>query len=339
MKDRGSRTASGGENAAANPLRLASYRVTDVSAVAGSVVWVALIGAARAGWLDLTLVELFVALAVLAFVPLGLGLAANPQPSARSRLLYRLAVAGQFPSALGVAGALALPVGSPLSMVLVVPWLGVTGALAVVGLWRAVARGVGPIPDLAVDAALLYLPVGAVALLLHRAGISLQFQPIIVLLTAVHYHYAGFALPLITGLAGRVMADDDHRFGTDPAGRLAAATTLVIVVNLALIAAGITFSPLVEVVAVSFFTVAVAGFALLVAWRVVPAVSIVPGALLVVASVAVVGTMALALAYGYSAFSPTTTLITISEMVRWHGTLNAFGFVLPALLAFRLLEA
>lgn len=48
-----------------------------------------------------------------------------------------------------------------------------------------------------------------------------------------------------------------------------------------------------------------------------------------------VGTMALALAYGYSAFPRTGRLITIGEMVRWHGTVNVFGFALPALLAFR----
>lgn len=65
--------------------------------------------------------------------------------------------------------------------------------------------------ELAIDAALLYIPVGAVALVLHVAGISLQFRPIIILLTVVHYHYAGFVLPLVTGLAGRVLSGPTER--------------------------------------------------------------------------------------------------------------------------------
>ena len=48
--------------------------------------------------------------------------------------------------------------------------------------------------------------------------------------------------------------------------------------------------------------------------------------------------MALALAYGYSAFPATGTLISIGEMVAYHGSLNAVGFALPALFAFRLLD-
>ncbi|WP_435152421.1 YndJ family transporter [Haladaptatus sp. DFWS20] len=198
------------------------------------------------------------------------------------------------------------------------------------------SRGLTPFPELAIDAALLYVPVGAVALVLSRAGISFHFRPIIVLLTVVHYHYAGFALPLVTGMAGRIVTDDGGRFGSGIVGRAMAATTLVIVVNLALIAVGITFSPLVEVVAVAFFTVAVVVFALSILGAVVPRVDRIRGALLSVAAIAVVWTMALALAYGYSAYPGTPQLVTIDEMILRHGSVNAFGFALPALLAFRL---
>lgn len=57
--------------------------------------------------------------------------------------------------------------------------------------------------------------------------------------------------------------------------------------------------------------------------RVVPRLA---GGLLTVASLSVFLTMALALAYGYSAFPATGVLITIGEMINWHGTLDAFGF-------------
>ena len=316
---------------------LGGSRLTDASATLGMALWVALGAAAVTDALALTTVDLFVALAVLVLVPLGLGLAATPREDGRIHPLYRLPVVAQPAAALCVVGSLALPVGSLRSVALALPWLAVTGSLALFGLWRLLSRGLGPVPELAVDAALFYLPVGAVALLLHRGAVALPFDPIIVLLTVVHYHYAGFVLPLVTGFAGRRLTDETGRFPRDPSGYVGLAATLTIVVNLALIAVGITFSPTVEVIAVGFFTVAVAAFALLVFGRVVPHLPRVPAALLGVATLSIVGTMALALAYGYSAFPATGELIGISRMIRWHGSLNAFGFALPALLAFRLL--
>lgn len=125
---------------------------------------------------------MFVALALLTLVPLGLSLAATPRCSGGASVPYR----------------------------------------------RLGSRGVGPLPELAVDAALLYVPVGAVALLPHVGGISLRFRPIFILLTAVHYHYAGFVLPLVTGLAGRVFAEPDGTYASTHSGRFAAAATLVI---------------------------------------------------------------------------------------------------------------
>lgn len=326
-------------------VRVGERRAADLTALGGAVLWVAAVLAARAGTLALTTVELFVCLATLVIVPLGLGVAATPRRSGGASRLYTLAVAGQLPAAVAVVFALSLPVGSVDRLgslggaVFALPWLGVAGTVALFGLWRLAARGFRPrpLPELAVDAALLYLPVGAVALVLHRAGISFHFDPVIILLTVVHYHYAGFALPLVTGLVGRRIADGD-RFGETTAGRVAAVSTVVIVVNLALIAVGITFSPAVEVAAVSLFTVAVAGFAALTLWRVVPAVPPASATGLAVASMSLLLTMALAFAYGYSAFPTTGRLIGIDQMVRWHGTVNAFGFAIPALLALRHLD-
>lgn len=318
--------------------RLFGHRITDLSATVGGAVWLAFVAGTLVGPVPLTVVELFVALALLTLVPLGLGLAATPRRSGGVPFPYRLAVVGQLPAALVAVVALAFPVCLLGAVALLVPWLGLTGTIAAFGLWRLGSRGLGPVPELAIDAALLYVPVGAVALLLHVAGISLRFRPIIILLTGVHYHYAGFVLPLVTGVAGRILAEPDGTFASDHSGRVAAATTLVIVVNLALIAIGITFSPLVEVVAAALFAVAVAGFAILILWQVVPTVSHVQGALLTVASLAIIVTMALACAYGYSAFPTTPEVISIGGMIRWHGSLNAFGFALPALLALRLAD-
>ena len=119
---------------------------------------------------------------------------------------------------------------------LVVPWFDVTNVSATFGLTRLLSRGPRPLPNLAIDAALLYLPVGVATLLVHRAEISFHFETIIILLTTVHYHYVGFALPLVTGLAGHIIAHDGGQFGSDITGRVAATTTLVMIVNIVLIA-------------------------------------------------------------------------------------------------------
>ena len=320
--------------------RIGERRVTDLSAVLGTAVWLVLLATATDWDSAVVEVELFVSLAVLVLVPIGLGVAATPRPATgidHSRL-YRLAVYGQFPGAVAAAAALTQPIGSVASVALVLPWLAVTGAIALVGFLRVVQRGVRPLPALAVDAALLYLPVGAVALLLHRADVSLPFSSFIVLLTVVHYHYAGFALPLVAGRVGRIVTDEDGRFGNGPLDRALATATVVIVVNLALIAVGITFSPTVEIVAVALFTLAVVVFSIGVLLAVVPTIDRLPAGLLALGSLTMLWTMALAMAYAYSAFPATGRVITITEMVTWHGRLNALAFALPGLIAFRLLD-
>lgn len=313
---------------------LGAYRVTDLSAVMGSGVWLLMTVATQTGSLPLTLVEVLVSFALLVLLPLGLGQAATPRASGGPGPLYPPMVIAQFPAALAAVGSLTTPVGSWLGMSLAVPWVGVTSLMALFGGWRLLSRGVRPVSELAIDAAVLYVPVGAIALLFHRAGFSFQFTPLLILLTAVHYHYAGFVLPLVTGLVGRHLTAGG-RFPPTVTGRIATVLTLLIIGNLAVIAVGITFSPMVEVLAVAAFTLAVAGFAGLVLRTVVPRLPRRARVLLTGAALTLFVTMTLAFAYGYSALPTTPILLTIGEMVQWHGILNAFGFALPSLLAFR----
>lgn len=329
--------------------RIAGRRVTDLSAVLGATCWLALVAGVQIGSIALSTVVLYVALATLVLVPLGLGLVTPARDATAAPTAYTVAVGGQFPAALAAVAALATPQGSLVAMVLVVPWLAVTGTIALCGLQRFASRGGGPVPELAIDAACVYVPVAAAFLWLHTAGISLHFAPIIVLLTGVHFHYAGFVLPLVVGLTGRRLSvadgDDGGAFAANgtggvasAAGRVETAITVVIVAGILLIAVGITVSTLVEAVAVALFATGVVGFAILVLVDVVPAVPRLPAVLLAVAALSLCWTMALALAFATSSLPGTPVLVTIPEMVRWHGSANAVGFALPSLLAFRLLE-
>jgi hypothetical protein len=351
MPERSRRPAAEPRSSDRNPIhvRLGERRLVDLYALAGAVAWVASLIAGLAGAVALGPVDRFIALAVLVLVPLGLGLL-DARDGPRSPLspiadpVGRLAAGLSLPAALAVLAALVWTGDPAVGIALTLPWVAVTGGLSLAGLDRLWTRGVRPLPELSVTAALLYVPVGAVALTLHLAGVSFHFRPIIIKLTAVHYHYAGFVLTLVAGVVSRRLAGPDRRLASGPAGRLSDAVLLVIVANIGIIAIGITFSPVVEVVAVAFFTVAVAAFGALVLRFVVPAVDRPAGALLALAAVALFCTMALALAYGYSEWvvaagaTRADRLIGIGGMIRYHGALNAFAFALPALLACRQLR-
>ena len=81
------------------------------------------------------------------------------------------------------------------------PWLAMTLALAFSSLRRFVRNPHLQLPELSILASTLYLPVGGVWALFDQTNFQpLGFSGLIVLLTGVHFHYAGFALPRLTGL-------------------------------------------------------------------------------------------------------------------------------------------
>src|SRR5262249_32268023 len=91
-----------------------------------------------------------------------------------------------------------------LAGILSLPWLIVTMIISLSGLLRIYRRGMWPLEDLSIDAGKSYLVIGGLWAALSRLGVRpINFEPVIVLLTAIHFHYAGFLLPLMTGLGGR----------------------------------------------------------------------------------------------------------------------------------------
>lgn len=298
-------------------------RWLDASALFGAVVWLV----ARP---ELGFVEAAVSLATLVLVPLLLHLTLTTGVDGTLPRVYLGAVTLQPVAAALVPFSFTLPEG-PLAGLLVLPWLGVVGFLTAFGLWRLLPRGTAPRSELAVDAGLLYVPVGGVALVLHRFGLGfLQFGALLVLLAAAHFHYAGLTLPVVSGLGARVLPDSGR------VGRVVDAALWAIVLGPVFILVGITFSPLVEVVSVGFFTVAVGAFAVcLLRWGLPELDSRPQQALLAASSLSVVASMALALTFGLSAFLG-AGVIDIPRMVALHGRLNVFGFALPGVVGWRL---
>ncbi|MFQ3320275.1 MAG: hypothetical protein ACI80F_002354 [Natronomonas sp.] len=302
---------------------LGRLEFTDGSALFGAILWLFATVSFGLGPIDRAL-----ALAPLVLVPLGLGAAATPAFEGPAGWLMTAATRLQPVGAVLLAASLVGPDGWHAAA-LAAPWLGVTALLGLAAVARTLERGTQPLSETLIDAGLAYTNVGTVALLLYHLEVTFWFQPVIVLLTAVHFHYAGFVLPLTTGLVGRC--------GDVEVSRIFRMLGSVVLVGPAIIAVGISFSPTVELIGVGFFTAAVAALALYVVAVVAPARPRLQRIALTVSGLTLPLPMLLALGFVVgTVFGVDPFGLTISRMVQLHGTLNAFGFALLALVGWRL---
>ena len=139
-------------------------------------------------------------IAPLFLVPFGWRLLAVATPGSEPP---RLAMRAALPAALLLTLSFMSPAGLAAAA-LSLPWLGLTGFVALaagVRLLRDPAR-FRPSVRHATDAAVAFLAVGATFAAIDRLGLRLfGFSSEILLLTAVHFHFAGFVLPLAGALA------------------------------------------------------------------------------------------------------------------------------------------
>lgn len=274
------------------------------------------------GWNYVTMIERLLLLAVLIYTPLALALVYQWTKSDMPGRPFRLACYLQPVAALGVVAAFTQPAGSSAAL-LSLPWLGCTALIALSGLrQRWLAHGQHPVHEVVLTIGMLYLPVGASWLFLSRLGVRpLAFPNVIVLLTAVHFHYTGFAVPVITAMTGRFLARTHQLFPAYPwcAG--------LIVSAMPLIAAGITFSPWLEALGVLVLFSAISGLAGLIGFAVAPQLpSQLARWLLTIAACAMVAAIIPAFIYGAGELVG-RSFITIPRMVQIHGFTNAFGFI------------
>jgi hypothetical protein len=183
------------------------------------------------------MIEIMVCLAICAIVPLGLGLI-TPQKPDRAFRAIRM---GHPLAAALVLVSFLLPKG-PLAAGLCAPWILLTGLGALSGAGRLIRIRFRDMEQTCFGMALAFLPVGAIHLLLSRLGATVMgFQEPIVLLTAVHFHYTGFAAPILAGMAIRRFQRYRAALGMAALGLLT---------GIPLLAAGFVFSPLLKAVAV-----------------------------------------------------------------------------------------
>lgn len=260
-------------------------------------------------------IDFLLALGPLLVVPLGLSMIRWTDPQAE-RLRSLAAKAVPFAAAAAAVSLLPVDPVQSFGAVLAALWLAVSVMIAisaVAELLRTRPSGLEPYLPMAACA---YLAVGAVWLILYRAEIRPRGFPIeIVGLTAVHFHYAGFAGPILAFHASRWLRALPGKWN-----RLAAFAGLGVVAAMVLVAAGISFSPMLEMegsLLMAGSLIAIAAGTTLIAFRLpVPA-----RMLLVISSAAVWISMVLAVQYALGQYTVTGT-ISVRDMARTHGVLN-----------------
>ena len=260
--------------------------------------------------------------APLVVVPLGYRLTDVAAPGYGAPAITRvgLVVAGAL-----LALSFLFPPG--LAGLYVIPWLVLTWATALVvgvrllrspDLWR---------PGLAhaVVAALGFLAIGAAFAMADRLGVQpFGFPADVIRLTMVHFHFAGFALPLAGALA----------FARRPRPWLDVATGAVIV-GIPMTALG--FFGFAAAAWIGSVLTATGGFAIGLATIAVARTLSTRAAtvLALVAGTSLLISMPLAIAYSTGTLIGAAWL-SVGLMAAVHGTVNAFGFALAAVIAWTL---
>lgn len=277
---------------------------------------------------SLTLIELLFLLGPLVVVPLGLYLASLTGNGVRAQLNLPLKIAPwvQLPAALLSTFSFRYPPGTSATL-FVLPWFCFGAFLGLCGL-LILARKPITLPSLCLAASLIYLPVGCAWLVASRYGLTpMGFQEPIVLLTAVHFHFAGFAAPLLARATASIF--------TRPSRAITRAMLKIVAAGVicgpGLLAAGFVAGPHTKLVAafiVAFSEVSLAAF-FLAALRATASRD--AQLLLLVSAASVFFSMAFAVVWAVGEF-PLQPFVHLDEMAKFHGLANALGFTLCGLL-------
>lgn len=308
------------------------------SAAVGLLVSIVLLLTTTSDSHETELIHKIVFYAFLVIVPLALSLV--PAGDLRGSLkLLRLILLVQPVAAIITIVSFFVEKGL-LSAGLSIAWFILTALIAMFGLTRLLARRFYPLEELSIDAGLLYLPVAGLWLVVYRLGVQpFDYGETIILLTVVHFHFAGFAAPIIAGMVGRMLVGRTLATRQSQPSKIFPVIVVALVAAMPLIAAGITFSPLLGLIGTLLLTTGLVLLAVLTLARAWPAIASTSARiLLVIAALSSCAAMVLACLYAYSIVTY-TLIIRIPTMAMTHGLLNAFGFVTCSLIAWSIVAS
>ena len=298
------------------------------NAITGAVVWSALFIAAQTGAVDLAWIELLFLLAPLVIVPLGLflterieGASTAPHPEGVAKMI-------QLPAALMVVVSFFFQPGI-LAAGFATAWILVCGLLAAGAFVRIVRGALRKLDLLCPAVAFVYSLIGAAWLVASRLGLNpMGFEEPIVLLTAVHFHFAGFAAALLARSAGRAAAESRASGMTAALSRIVIAGVLI---GPGLLAIGFVAGPRVKLAAALILVLGEIGLAISFVFALKFVARFTAQLLLTIAAASIAFSMALAAVWAVGEY-PLQQFVNLDQMERFHGTVNALGFTLCGLL-------
>jgi hypothetical protein len=201
-------------------------------------------------------------------------------------------------------------------------WLIFTAMVAGFGFKKMALRGFYLLSETFIDLGMMYIVVGGAWLTASRYGYELLgFSPFIVILTAVHFHLAGFGLSIFVGQVLRKL---------ESPSRIALISGLLISLTPIMVAIGINSYPVIEVImsfilAVSVMLFSICTLKYLKNLHCASGIKIVLGISLCVPFIS----MLMALGFALGEFLQ-VEILSYDQMIYLHGKLNYFGFLLPS---------
>jgi YndJ-like protein len=299
-------------------------------ATAGSLVWLLLLGGAFLDRFHLSTFELLLLLAPWVAVPLALSLVPATSSSRFSRMSESIVRYLLLPGALLATLSFFLSVGWPAGA-LVCASLIVGVALALHGLERLIRNGVRSFPEFCFALGEGYALVGALWLLASRLGLQpIGFHEPIVLLTAIHFHYAGLMAAVLAGL----VVSDPGAIRSPLALRMALSCA---VLGPGLLGIAFLAGSKLKLAAVALMVVGECGIAVGTFRIGLSDAARTGGRLRLVGSTSVIFGMVLAGIWAVGEYL-LHAFVNLEQMARYHGVLNSVGFGLCSLVGWTLLR-
>jgi hypothetical protein len=280
-------------------------------------------------------IKILLLFAPLVLMPLILSIISKSPPLHTQPVIFKILIHAQPFAAVTAVISFCLPSGI-LAGAFAAVWLLFCITSALFGAWRFFNRGIYTslqhLEEVCIDVGLAGFAIGGGWLVISRTGLRpLGFNEIIILLTSVHFHYAGGSAQIISGLVGKLILP--LLSISSWMRKVYTFAVLGIIAGPPLLGAGITFSPLLEWVAALLLITSVLSLATVILGYIFTVRnSWVTRIFFTIASGSVFFSMFYALLYAWGEWTGQST-IGIFSMVHTHGVVNVFGFVLCSLLA------
>ena len=296
-------------------------------AAVGGLVWLTLFGGVLLNRFWLSIFDLLFLFALWVVVPLTLSLVPAVHDSGPSRIYGRVIRYLLFPGAVLATASFFLRDGRTAG-VLTVLWLFTSISLALDGLMRLIQTRLQSFREFCFAVGEGYAFVGALWLLASRMGLQpVGFREPIVLLTAVHFHYAGLMAAVLAGLAA----------SSTRTSLLLRVVLTCAVLGPALLGLAFLVGPKLKLAAVVLIVFGEYGIAFGTFRAGLGNASRIGGRILILGSACVILAMALAEIWAVGEY-PLHAFVNLEQMARYHGVLNSFGFGLCSLVGWTLLQ-